>query len=128
MFSPEDFDKLLKRILEQLGIDAGASKQFTAQANGGGSCNGNGKGKGNGNGNGKDNCGKGGPILLPSSALVIAGLLTGVLEVDSLLVDRNQAIEIVVVGSLRRNTELDDMLDVIGQMPFDDVLRALKER
>jgi hypothetical protein len=42
--------------------------------------------------------------LNPSQLLVIAGIIGGGLEVDSVLVDRNQAIQIVLSGSLKRKT------------------------
>ncbi len=67
-------------------------------------------------------------VLQPQKLLVILGLLAGVLEVDSILVDRDQVVQILLEGSLRRKTKLDKMLDEIGEMPFDDVLRAIINR
>ncbi len=64
----------------------------------------------------------------PAQISVIFGLLTGALSVNSVLVDRNQAVEIVLTGSLKRKTELDNILDVIGSMPFDEVLKAMMGR
>lgn len=66
--------------------------------------------------------------LTPAEISVIFGLLTGALSVDSILIDRDQAIEIVLTGSLKRKTELDNILDIIGSMPFDDVLKAMLGR
>ncbi len=63
--------------------------------------------------------------LNPSQLLVIAGIVGGVLEVDSVLVDRNQAIEIVLIGSLKRKTQLDMIMKQIGKMPFDQVVAAI---
>jgi len=68
------------------------------------------------------------PALSPQKVLVILGLLGGVLEVDSILVDRDQIIQIRLNGSLRRKTRLDKMLDEIGDMPFDDVLKSILRR
>jgi ATP:corrinoid adenosyltransferase len=66
--------------------------------------------------------------ITPSIAIVVGGLLLGVLEVTSLLVDKDQTIEIVLTGSLRQKTELEKMLDQVGSMRFDDVIKALIER
>ena len=66
--------------------------------------------------------------LTPSQILVISGLLGGVLHVDSVLVDRDQHIQIILEGSLKRKTELEKMMDQIGKMPFDEVLKAMLER
>mgnify|MGYP007069372219 FL=1 len=68
------------------------------------------------------------PVLQPQKLLVILGLLAGVLEVRSLLVDRDQVVQILLEGSLRKRTKLDKMLDEIGEMPFDNVLRAIINR
>jgi hypothetical protein len=61
----------------------------------------------------------------PSQLLVIAGLISGVLEVDSVLVDRDQNIEIVVTGALKRKTQLDMVMEQIGSMPFDRVVKSI---
>ncbi len=64
----------------------------------------------------------------PSQALAIAGILAGVLDVYSVLVDKDQEVQIVLIGSLKQKTQLEKMMDQIGSMPFDDVLRALMDR
>ncbi len=56
------------------------------------------------------------------------GLLAGVLEVQSVLIDRDQIVDILLEGSLKRKTRLDKMLDEIGDMPFDEVLEAIMGR
>lgn len=66
--------------------------------------------------------------LGPDQILVIAGLLANVLEVESILFNKNQTIEIVLTGSLKRKTELDTMLDNIGSMSFDEVISAILSR
>lgn len=63
--------------------------------------------------------------LNPSQLLVIAGLVGGVLQVQSVLVDRDQAIQIVLAGSLKRRTQLDMVMEQIGKMPFDQVMAAI---
>ncbi len=66
--------------------------------------------------------------ITPSQALVIGGIIGGVLNIESVLVDKNQIVEIVLSGSLKKKTELEKMLDQIGSMPFDDVIRTMLER
>ncbi|MBM7866478.1 hypothetical protein [Heliomicrobium gestii] len=111
------------------------------QGNGNGKKNGNGSGNGNSNGNGNGNGGGNGPCngnkkrkksgpppLTPSKVAVIIGLISDALIVNSILVDRNQEVQIVLTGSLRRKTKLDKMLDEIGDESFDDVLAAFMRR
>lgn len=66
--------------------------------------------------------------LTPAQISVIFGLLTDALSVDSVLIDKEQTVEIVLSGSLKRKTELDNVLDIIGNMPFDEVLKAMLRR
>lgn len=66
--------------------------------------------------------------ISPSQLLVISGLLSGILSVRSVLVDREQNIEIFLDGSLKQKTELDKTLDTIGELSFDEVLRAMLKR
>lgn len=66
--------------------------------------------------------------LTPAEIMVISGIITDVLSVQSLLVDRDQQVQIVLGGSLKRKTELEKTLDDIGQKPFDEVLKALLGR
>lgn len=55
-------------------------------------------------------------------------MLAGVLEVTSVLVGRNQTIEIVLTGSLRKKTDLEKLLDQIGSKTLDDVVKAILGR
>lgn len=66
--------------------------------------------------------------LTPAEVMVISGIVVDVLSVQSLTVDRDQQIQIVLSGSLKRKTELEKTLDEIGQKPFDEVLKALLGR
>jgi hypothetical protein len=50
------------------------------------------------------------------------------LDIDSVLVDRRQEVQIVLVGSLKQKTSLEKTLDEIGSMPFDEVLKAMVGR
>lgn len=66
--------------------------------------------------------------LTPAEIMLVAGILTDALSIESLSVNRDQQIQIVVGGSLKRKTELEKTLDEIGQKPFDEVLKALLTR
>jgi hypothetical protein len=66
--------------------------------------------------------------ITPVKALVILGLLTESMDVISVLFDKDQTIQLVLSGSLKRKTPLDKRLDDLGPMPFDDVIKAIKNR
>lgn len=93
--------------------------------------NGNGKSE-NTKAKDKKNC----PInLTPTQVLVIAGVLGGVLDVNSVLVDRAQTVEILLRGSLKQldgtaadSSELENILAQIGDKPFDEVMKAIINR
>ncbi len=99
--SPIVVDKVMGKILEQLG-DSGNNKDSTGQ--------------------------KKKTSLTPARALVLLGILGGVFEVNSVLVDKEQAVQVLLVGSLKRKTDLDKKLDKIGSMSFDQVMSAIIER
>ncbi|HEX3048296.1 MAG TPA: hypothetical protein VHY08_26325 [Bacillota bacterium] len=63
----------------------------------------------------------------PAQVLIIAGFFTGVLEVISVLVDKDQTVQIVLQGSLKQPTQLDQVMGQIGKMPFDEVMRSILE-
>lgn len=65
------------------------------------------------------------PSLTPSKAVIIIGLIGDVLAVDSILLDKNQRVEIVLSGSLRHKTQLEKIMDQVGKMPFDEVMKAI---
>lgn len=112
MFSPNQFNSIMQQFMSKTG------SQTSSDQNGQYGNNGH-------NGNNGDRV----PLrVTPSKALVIAGLLSGSLEVFSVLVDKNQAVEILLTGTLKQKTELDKMLDKIGDMPFDEVLKAFLDR
>lgn len=58
---------------------------------------------------------------------VITALLLNVLEVESVLIDNEQTVEIVLSGSLKRKTKMDKMLDEMSDMPVKDLWDALKK-
>lgn len=122
MFPPDELNKILRDALDR--IDANAPGCVLNQ-------NGNGNSSSNSNSGGNGShavCDGNKSPLTPSQALVIGGILGGVLSVESVLVDKSQTVEIVLSGSLKQKTKLEKMLDQIGSMPFDEVVKAMLER
>ncbi|MFZ5597421.1 MAG: hypothetical protein ACOY31_10475 [Bacillota bacterium] len=102
MMSEEHLNQLAEKILTQLQADDGGSSGDTA---------------------GK-NCIK----LTPARLLVLAGILGGVFSVTSVLIDKNQTVQVLLSGTLKRKTDLDKMLDSIGSKSFDEVMGAIVDR
>lgn len=63
--------------------------------------------------------------LSPQQIAVIAGLLVNALTVDSVLIDKNKRLQIVLGGTLRRKTRLDRLLQEIGGMNVADVIDSI---
>lgn len=108
MSSPDNLNDALKEILARLNLNtsSGISKKSDKKECSGGTPN----------------------SINPSQAIIIGGLLAGVLEVTSVLVDRNQTVQIVLSGSLKKKTELEILLDQIGSRPFDEVIKTMLGR
>lgn len=115
MHSADGLNSVLKDLMGRLG---------NQESNGNSSKN---AGKSNCSGNANDK-GTSFLSLTPSKALVIAGLLSDVLDVDSILVDKDQEVQIVLAGSLKQKTQLEKVMDQIGTMPFDEVVKAIVGR
>ena len=111
MLSQQNLDAFMEKVMSQLGLDNNKDDKRDGKKNGK-----------------KKKCQSIFTNLTPAEILVISGILTDVLSVQSFLVDRNQQIQIVLGGSLRRKTELEKTLDEIGDKPFDEVLKALLRR
>ncbi len=118
MFLPEELNRLANQLQKQMTQEEGDSSPAAS-----GDCN---------------PCDKKDCLLVPmtaENALVILGLLTGVLEVENIVIGRDQTIQIVLEGSLkiktkttRKKTEMEALFDMIGSMPFDYVIKTLLER
>lgn len=106
MFSAGHMEMLLRKVMDQLGMEVPGEK--------------NGEKK-----NDKDKPTHCLPNLTPSQMLVTLGLLSGALSVDSVLIDKDQIIQIVLSGSLKRKTQLEKVMDQVGEMPFDEVMKAV---
>ena len=111
MFSPEQMDSLLKEVMKRMSGQGGENN--TEQSGTSGNVN---------NYDGKQ------VKLTPAKLLVITGILGGVFEVDSVLMNKNQLVQIVLAGSLKRKTQLEKILDHIGDMPFDEVVKTFLNR
>lgn len=127
MFPPDNLNPLMKELMARLG---------NLPNRGGNTCKNNDISKNNKdccndstNNTNKCKTSKSKEInITPSQGLIIAALLGGVLEVESVLIDRDQSVQIVLIGSLKEKTELEKMMDQIGSMPFDEVMQALLDR
>lgn len=67
------------------------------------------------------------PQLSIDQIAVIAALLTNSLQVQSVLVDRDQVVEVLLVGSLRKKTQMDNLLDQISDMSIAEFLDSFKK-
>jgi hypothetical protein len=66
--------------------------------------------------------------LTPQQIAVIAGLLADALSVDSVLVDKDQNLQIVLTGSLRRRSKLDQLLSELEDTSLGEIFDALSNR
>ena len=122
MFDSRAIDILLKQVLSHLGLDKEQPGQGTPVVQN------NQKNKSASTPTAKGTNIESGIPLTPQKILVILGLLGGVLDVTSVQVNKDQTVDFVLSGTLKRPTRLDKMLDEIGAMPFEQVLRAIMDR
>ncbi|WP_223069191.1 hypothetical protein [Paenibacillus caui] len=66
--------------------------------------------------------------LTPQQIAVIAGILTNTLSVDSVLIGRDQRLEILLVGSLRRRTRIDELINELSNANLADVIDSILNR
>jgi hypothetical protein len=122
VFSAEDIEKA-KRIVAELGkqlnLQSDGNRSYKNSRSGGKDPQKKDESPGNGNNE------TGGLTILPSELLVIAGIVCDVLQVQSVEVNRNQTIEIVLTGSLKRSTQLDKIMKQVGKLPFDQVMGSI---
>lgn len=64
------------------------------------------------------------PNLSPQQLAVVVGILTNALDVESVLVDRDQKVEILLIGTLRRKTKADRIAEELGDMSVGDLIQA----
>jgi len=109
MFTPEQITLIMNKALAQLGINEDADNK----------CNKNTTIKSCGKKNEKK------INLTPSQIIVIAAIIGGVLQVDLVSIDKDQDVQVVLVGSLKEKTQLEKIMDQVGSMPFDEVVKAI---
>lgn len=63
--------------------------------------------------------------LTPQQIAVIAGILTNSLYVDAIQIDKDQLVQIILVGSLRRKTDADKMLQQLNTVSIGDMLDSI---
>lgn len=115
MSSHNNYDSAINSIFSHLvgaGSDSSAQKRSNNSSSGSKSCS-------------SDSSNSLLSQLTPSKILVIAGLLGDALTVDSISVDRDQNIEIVLIGSLKQKTQLEKVMDQVGKLPFDEVMKSI---
>lgn len=66
--------------------------------------------------------------LSPQQLAVITALLSNALKVDSVLVDRNKDLQVVLTGTLRRKTKTDKLLEELEDINIGDLLDAISNR
>jgi len=122
MFSPDDLEKI-KGILSEVGFIGKREQEDEPNQD----CKNkrNKKNSNSGSTNQTADSSQGCISLNASQLLVVAGILAGVLDVESVLVSRDQSVDIVVTGSLRRRTQLDKIMSQVGQLPFDQVMKSI---
>ncbi|WP_085978425.1 hypothetical protein [Paenibacillus lactis] len=64
------------------------------------------------------------PQISPQQIAVIVGLLTNALEVESVLIDRDQRIQILLEGSIRKKTKADKMAEELDDISVSDLIEA----
>jgi hypothetical protein len=57
---------------------------------------------------------------------VMIGLLSGKLEVDSVMLDKDKNVEIVLAGSLRKKTKMGRLLSEMSDETIGDLLDSIK--
>ncbi|WP_181454656.1 hypothetical protein [Paenibacillus dendritiformis] len=63
--------------------------------------------------------------LTPQQIAVVVGLLANALEVTSVLIDKNQKIEIVLSGSIRKKTKADRVAEQLNEISVGDLIEAI---
>lgn len=82
-------------------------------------------GKGN---NGKKNKKSALPNLTPPQIAVIVGILTNALKVESVLIDKDQTIQVLLEGSIRRKSKADIIADQLDNISVGDLIEAFIRR
>ena len=68
------------------------------------------------------------PRLSPQQLAVVIGLLTNALSVESVLLDKDQTIQIVLEGSIRKKTKADRVAAALDDVTVGELFAALLRR
>ena len=66
--------------------------------------------------------------LTPQQLAVVVGLLTNALSVESVLVDKDQTIQIVLEGSIRKKTKADRVAAALDDVTVGELVEAFLRR
>lgn len=107
MFSSQQLDEILKNLQNQLNTQSQGEKKPKSFNN-------------------NNNTAK----LTTTQILAILALLAGTLEVTSVVIDRDQAVQLVLSGTLKKEKEnpLDEVVTQLGNLPFEEVMKAMFNR
>lgn len=64
--------------------------------------------------------------LSPEQIAVIAALITKSLSINSITLDKDQKIEVVLSGSLKQKTKMDKLLEEASSLTISDLLDSIK--
>ncbi|AEM79238.1 hypothetical protein [Thermoanaerobacter wiegelii] len=137
MLSSDNLESQLKDLLLKLGIkenngdiveddknkNSGEPENETGDDSNNGNNDKNNGGKDDKGGEGEDKAKKG--VLTPSQIMVILGILSGALEPISIIVDRNQNVQIILSGTLREKIESKEGTQPKDENFLDNAIKAL---
>src|SRR5687768_2549724 len=63
--------------------------------------------------------------LTPQQIAVITAILANALSVESILVDKDKTVQIILEGSLRRKTKMDKLLAEMSELSIGDLLDSI---
>ncbi|WP_059103983.1 hypothetical protein [Shouchella shacheensis] len=63
--------------------------------------------------------------VTPKEIAIVTALLTNALYVQSILVDRDQVVQVILQGSLNSRPEMNALLDQVRDVPVGEFLSAL---
>lgn len=63
--------------------------------------------------------------LSPEQIAIVTAILINALEVQSILLDRDQTLQILLIGDLGKKTESDEFIQEVGGMTFVDLVNSM---
>ncbi|MGB9678525.1 MAG: hypothetical protein ACPL3A_00825 [Thermoanaerobacteraceae bacterium] len=125
----DNIEDQLKEILKKFGIKEDMDDKKDEPEDNPDENDGSGKDGSNNDDSGKKNDGgdekKQVKALTPSEIIVILGILAGTLEPISIIVDRNQGVQIILSGSLKKKILVEDEVKEIENEYLSSAIKAL---